>query len=140
MGLDNVALDDLASTDTTVVRALGSRVTQRRPAEGAVVEIEQGVLLLETEPRLVVGVGLHHLGALIAVVVLVGGTVGVPALGENNDVGRAAERVGEDGAGAEVDIRVVAGSLLGGRAVEVPFGEIGGSVLLLLQGLEWMHG
>ena len=135
VSLDNVTLDNLAGTDTTVVRALGSRETQRGPAEGAVVEIKQSVLLLETEPGLVLGVGLHHLIGLIAVVELVGGAVGVPALGQDDDVGGAAERVGEDSDGAQVDVGVVTGGLLGGGAIEVPGGEIGGLVVLLVQGL-----
>jgi hypothetical protein len=71
----------------------------------------------------------------VAVVELVRGAIGVPALGEDDDVGGAAEGVGEDGAGAQVDIRVVAGGLLGGGAVEVPDGEVFGLPLLLLQGL-----
>lgn len=73
--------------------------------------VEEGVLLLETEPGLESSVGLHDLGALMAVVVLVRSAVGVPALGEDNDVGRAAERIGVDGGRAQVDIGVVAGSL-----------------------------
>jgi hypothetical protein len=69
----------------------------------------------------------------MTVVVLVGGAVGVPALSEDDDVGRAAEGVGEDGAGAEVDVGVVTGGLLGGGAVEVPDGEILGLPVLLVE-------
>lgn len=42
--------------------------------------------MLEAEPRLVLGVKLHELGALVAVVVLVGGAVGIPAFGEDENV------------------------------------------------------
>ena len=63
------------------------------PAERALVEIKEGVLLLQTEPGLVDGVGLHQLGARVAVVELVRGAVVVPALGEHEDVGLEAERV-----------------------------------------------
>ena len=62
------------------------RHTVLRPAVGTVVQIEEGVFLLETEPRLVLGVKLHELGALVAVVVLVGGAISIPALGEDEDV------------------------------------------------------
>lgn len=72
----------------------------------------------------------------MSVVVLVGGTIGVPALGENDDVGGATEGIGEDGARAEVDIGVVAGGLVGGRAIKVPDGEVLGLVLLLRESLE----
>ena len=105
------------------------------PAIGAVVEVEESVLLLETEPGLLVGVGLHDLQAVVAVVVLVGSAIGIPALSENNNVGRATEGVGEDGARSEVDIGVVAGSLVGGGAIEVPDGKILGLVLLVLESL-----
>lgn len=131
VGVDNVALNDLAGTNTAVVGALGSGETVRGPAEGTVAEVEEGVLLLETEPGLVFGVSLHQLGALMAVVELVGGAVGVPALGQDEDVGGATEGVGEDGNGLQVNVRVVAGRLACGRAVEVPGGKIVNSVLLL---------
>lgn len=64
------------------------RHTVLRPAVGTIVQIEEGVFLLETEPRLVLGVKLHELGALVAVVVLVGGTVGIPAFGQHEDICR----------------------------------------------------
>lgn len=83
VSFDDVTHDNLASTDTAVVGALRSRVTVLGPAIGTVVEVEQGVLLLKTEPRLVLGVSLHQLGALVAVVVLVGGAIVVQALGKN---------------------------------------------------------
>jgi hypothetical protein len=76
----------------------------------------------------------------MAEVVLVGGAIGHPALGEDNDVGGAAEGVGEDGNGAEVDIGVVARGLLGGGAVKVPDGEVGGLPILLIEGLEGKMG
>lgn len=50
------------------------------------------------------GMGLHQLGRLVAVVVLVGGAIGIPAFGEHQDILAAAERVGEDGDGLEVYI------------------------------------
>jgi hypothetical protein len=107
VSLDDVALHDLAGADTAVVGALGSRETVCGPAIGTVVEVEESVLLLETEPRLVLGVLLHQLRSLMAVVELVRGPVGVPALGKDDDVGRATEGVGEDGNGLEVDIGVL---------------------------------
>lgn len=72
----------------------------------------------------------------MSVVVLVGSTISVPALGENDDVGGATEGIGEDGARAEVDVGVVAGGLVGGGAIKVPDGEVLGLVLLLRESLE----
>lgn len=82
-----------------------------------------------------IGISLHHLVALITEVELVGSAVGVPALSQDDDIGRAAEGVGEDGAGTQVDVRVLAGGLIGGGAVKVPDGEIFRLVLLLIEGL-----
>ena len=111
-----------------------SREAASGPAKGPVVVVQKSVLLLEAEPRHVLGVGLHDLGALVAVVELVGRAIGAPALGQDNDVGGAAEGIRVDGAGAQVDVRVLAGRLVGRGAVEVPDGELLGRVLLLLLG------
>ena len=135
MGLDDVAAVDLAGADTTVVRTLGTGETAPRPAVGSTELVEKGVLLLETEPGDVVLVGPHELGTLVAVVELVGGAVGVPALGEDEDVVTATERVREDGDGAQVDVGVLAGGLAGGGAVKVPLRKIVDRGGLLGEGL-----
>lgn len=134
VSLDDISLDDLASTNTTVVRTLGSGETSGGPAEGAVVEVEESVLLLKTEPGLVSSVGLHQLGGLVSVVELVGGAIGHPALGEDQNVVVQAERIREDGDGAQVDIRVVAGSLASRGTVKVPDGQVLGGVTTVLGG------
>lgn len=92
------------------------------PAERTVRNVQQGVLLLEAEPRLLAGVLLHQLGGLVSVVELVRCAVGHPALGKDEDVVATlgAEGVWVDGDGLDVDIAVVAGGLSGGGAVEVP--------------------
>lgn len=138
VSLNNVAHDNLAGTDTAVVRALRSRETAVGPAKRTVVQVEEGVLLLKTEPRLMVGISLHHLVAVMAEVVLVGGTISVPALSQDDDVGRSTEGIGVDGARTEINVRVVAGGLAGRGAVKVPDGEIFGLVLALFQGLKEM--
>ena len=60
----------------------------------------------------------------MAVVELVGGSVGVPGFAKDEDVVALSEGVGVDSAGAEVDVGVVTGGLAGGGTVEVPFGEL----------------
>lgn len=92
------------------------------PAKGPVVEVQKSVLLLQTEPRLVSGVLLHQLGALVSVVELVRSSIGHPALGQNEDIVAAlgAEGIGVNGNGLQVDIGVVARGLAGGGTVEVP--------------------
>jgi hypothetical protein len=68
--------------------------------------------------------GLHQAGGIVTVVELVGASIGIPGLAENEDVVTLAEGVGEDGDGAEVDIGVVTGGLASGGTVEVPLGEL----------------
>jgi len=60
----------------------------------------------------------------MAVVELVWGSIGVPALGENQDVGGTTQWVREDGNGSEVDIRVVTWGLASRATVEVPLWEV----------------
>lgn len=71
----------------------------------------------------------------MAEVVLVGGAIGVPALSKNNDVRGAAERIGVDGARAQVDIGVVTRGLVGRGAIEVPDREVFRLVVLLGESL-----
>lgn len=124
MSLDNVSAVDLACTNTTVVRALWSGKPAARPAVWLVELVEKGVLLLETEPWLVRLVSLHELGSLMAVVELVWGSIGVPALGNDQDVRGTAEWIRVKGHGAEVDVGVVAGGLASRRAIKVPLREV----------------
>jgi hypothetical protein len=124
VSLNDVTAVDLASTDTTVVRTLSTGETTTGPAVGPAIGTEEGVLLLKTEPELLLGVGLHQAGGIVAVVVLVGASIGVPGLAENEDVVTLAEGIGEDSDGAEVDIGVVTGGLAGGRTIKVPLGEL----------------
>lgn len=111
VSLDDVTAEDLAGTDTTVVRALGSGETVLGPAEWPAIDIEKSVLLLETEPEALAGVGLHQESGVVTEVEGVGLAIGHPGLAHDEDIGLAAEGVVVDGNGAEVDIRVVARSL-----------------------------
>ena len=81
--------------------------------------------MLEAEPGLVLGMGGHELGTLVAIVELVGCAIVVPALGEDENVGAETNGVGEDGNGLQVHIRVLAGRLAGGGAIKVPYREVG---------------
>lgn len=133
--LNNVSGENLAGTDTTVVRTLGSGETVLGPSDRVISLVEHGVLLLDSEPDDLLLVSAHKLGALMSVVELVGGTVVVPALGEDNDVLASSERIRVDGGGSEIDIRIVAGSLVCGGTVKVPLGEVLDRSGLLVEGL-----
>jgi hypothetical protein len=137
VGLDNVTAVDLAGTNTTVVRTLRTGETTLGPSIGSTKLIEESVLLLKAEPRNVLLVGLHELVAFMSAVELVRGAIGVPALTEDEDVVAPAERIWEDSNGAEVDIRVLTGSLSGRRTVEVPLGELVNRSSLLVESLSF---
>lgn len=124
MGLDDVTTVDLASTDTAVVGTLGTGETTTGPAVGPSIGTEKSVLLFQTEPEALAGVGLHQTVGVVTVVEFVGASIGIPGLAENEDVVTLSEGVGEEGNGTEVDIGVLAGGLVGGGAVEVPFRKL----------------
>lgn len=53
MGLDQISGKDLSSSNSTVVGTLGTGVTTLGPVKRPAIGIEEGVLLLESEPGLV---------------------------------------------------------------------------------------
>lgn len=124
MRLDDISAEDLPGTDTTVVWALWSWETIGWPSVRSVGHVEKGVLLLQTEPRLMRLVGLHKLCALVTVVEFVWGSIGIPALCDHQDVGSATEWIGKDGDWAEVYIGVVAWGLACRASIEVPLWEV----------------
>lgn len=120
VGLNDVTAVNLASANTTVVRALGTGEAAAGPAVRPAISTQKGVLLLQTEPELLLGICLHQPRSFVAMVVLVRSAIGIPGFAENEDVVTAAERVGKDGNRAQIDIGVVTRSLASRRAVEVP--------------------
>jgi len=124
MRFDDIPAKDLGGADTTVIRTLGSREAVLRPAIGPALGAQQRVLLFQAEPEVVLGMGLHEQVDVVPEVEAVRLARRVPRLAHDQDVGGQADRVGEDGDGPDVDVAVVAWSLPGGGAVEVPFGEL----------------
>lgn len=123
MSLDNITAVDLASTDTAVVGTLGTGETATGPAVRPAISAKESVLLLQTEPEALVGVGLHQTVGFVTVVELVGASIGIPGLAEDKDVVTLAEGVRVVSDGSKVDIGVVTGGLAGGGTIEVPFGK-----------------
>lgn len=111
VSLDDVTAEDLASTNTAVVWALGSRETALGPAIWPAVDVEKSVFLLETEPELVSGVLLEQEIGVVTEVVCVWLAVRSPGLAHHDDVVTQAEGVLVESDGAEVDIRVVSWGL-----------------------------
>jgi len=110
-------------TNTAIIRTLGTRETPLGPTEWLVIRIKKGVLLLETEPGFMFLDGIHHLLGVVTEVSLVGGTVVVVGLGEDEDVVATTKGISEDGSWAKVDIGIVARCLVRGRPIEVPDAE-----------------
>ena len=110
-------------TSTAVVGTLGTGEAALGPAVRSAICVEEGIFLLQTEPRDILLREVHNLGGVVAVVGLVRGAIVVVALCEDEDVIATAEGVLEDGGGTEVDVGVVARGLVGGRAVKVPDAE-----------------
>ena len=135
VSLDDVTAVDLAGTDTTVVGALRCREAVLGPAVGPAGDVEEGVFLLKTEPDVVVLELVQDDGSVVAVVVLVGLSVGTVGLTHDQDVVAQPEGIWVEGNGPEVYIGVVARGLGGGRAVEVPFGQLLDLLDLLVEGL-----
>lgn len=106
--LDNVTAEDLASAYTAVVWALRGGEAVLGPAIGPAKLVEEGVFLLETEPELVLGVGLEDNGGVVAEVVRVGLAIRHVGLAHDEDVVTQTEGVREEVDGAEVDIGVFA--------------------------------
>jgi hypothetical protein len=120
VSFDEVTCVDLPGAGTAVVGALGARESTFRPTVWGTVDVEQGVLLLKTEPGFVVLREVHDLGGMVTVIGLVGSAVVVVTLGEDDDVVTFTEGVLEDGSGPQVDIGVATGGLVGGGTVEIP--------------------
>ena len=133
---------DEMRTSTAVVGTLRSGESTFGPSVRRAIGVEEGVLLLETEPGDLLLCLFHDLGGMVAVVGPVRGTVVVVGLGEDEDVVTATEGILEDRSGTEVDIGIISGSLVGGGAIEVPDTELADVGDLLGDGLEgkWVTG
>lgn len=134
VGLDEITGVNLAGTDTTVVRSLGSGEPLLGPTVRVSIGVEQGVFLFETEPRFLVGNQVHRLLGEMTLVGGVRGTVVVVAFTQDQDVLATSEGVLEDGGRSKEDVGIVAGSLHGGGTVKVPFLEVGDRLGFLVQG------
>ena len=90
------------------------------------IRLEEGVLLLDSEPGDEGVHLLHRLRATDTGVVLNGGHVGLVAVAHDQDIFPATEGIGKDGLGLQEHLGVVPGSLASGGAIEVPDGPMTG--------------
>mmetsp|Transcript_11977 Transcript_11977/g.35965 ORF Transcript_11977/g.35965 Transcript_11977/m.35965 type:complete len:310 (-) Transcript_11977:337-1266(-) len=145
MCLHHVTGNGRPRPDGAVVRALGAGETALGPAKRALGEgVEEGVLLLDAKPGLlgggllhgdvavvpVVGRQRHNVSHARAILLDAGGLEGVT---EHQDVVTAAERVLVDHTRLQEHLGVVTWSLVGGRAIVVPGGQVLGALGDLVQ-------
>lgn len=133
VGISNSTTEAISSANRAVVRALRTGVTilgpAKRPGRELSLGADKSVLLLDTEPRLLV--------CRIEDFLSVNAEVGVsgdeilascisPSVGVAHDkeVLASAERIAEDRDGAKDDLRVVGGSLIARRAIIVPLRDL----------------
>ena len=120
VSLDNIATKDFAGADTAVIWALGSGEAILGPAKGMQIVVEQSVLLLDAEPRLVLAGQLHGFQAGSAVVGLARFLVVLVGVAENESVVAQVKGIPVDSHRIEVDVRVAALGLVSRAAVIVP--------------------
>lgn len=109
--LDDISAVDLTSTNPTVIWSLGARETALGPTVRPAIRAKKSVFLLETEPWLVLRISLHQSRGFVTVIELVGASIGIPGLAQDENILTATEGIGKDGTGADVDIGVVPRSL-----------------------------
>lgn len=135
VGLHHLAPVHTVRAHAAIVRSLRAGKAQLRPAQRMVVDVQQRVLLLDAEPRLLGGTHLlGHLGALLALVRLGRCAVVLVRLAQDENVRCAAERITVDGDRMQVDVGVGADRLLGAAAVKVPDGQLLDAVGHLVDG------
>lgn len=122
MGLDDLPGDDLVGADAAVVGPLGPGEAVRGPAEGPAVDVQEGVLLLDAEPGLLL---LHEarVHGLLALEPFVRGrrrVVEVEGLAEHEDVVVATEGVLVDRYRLQEDLTVLPVGLVRRAAVVGP--------------------
>jgi len=120
VGLHHITTVDPTGAHTAVVGALGSWEALLGPAIGVTVDIQQGVLLLHTEPGMLVTGRVASLDALGAVVGVRGLLVVLVGLAQHDLVLAQTEGVPIQSAGVQVNVAVAALCLAGRGTVEVP--------------------
>ena len=124
VGLDDVTAEHLVGADAAVVAALrGGEAALREPVGAAL--LEEVVLLLDAEDRLLVLVLVGDRDAGGAGVARVRRHVDVEDLAEHEDVVATTDGVGAREHGLQDAVGLVAGSLVRAGAVEAPDGQLG---------------
>merc|ERR550517_2422075 len=135
VSLHNVPAVDLVSPHPAVVGTLRPGEPVLGPAEWVLVLVQQSVLLLDTEPWVVVLGLLHHLLTGLPLVGVSWQLVVLVRLAQHQDVVAPPEGVRVDLDWVQVGVRVGALSLVGRAPVIVPDGQIVNTIRSRVQGL-----
>ena len=111
MRLNDISAVDTASSDATVVWALGTGEATLGPAVWPAVGTEECVFLLKAEPDLVLRVCFHQSCSFVTVVVLVWCSIRIPSFTHNQDIVAQSDGVCVHCNGSDVDIGIVARGL-----------------------------
>merc|ERR1712060_370606 len=119
VGISNDTTEAVVSANGAVVRSLGSGISVVRPSKGPGGELslctDESVLLLDSEPGLLLGTGIEDLLGVVAEVSVgglefrAGSILPSESLGHDEDVVTLAEGVSEDSAWLHDDLRVDGG-------------------------------
>merc|ERR1711963_412620 len=120
----DVSSVNISSTDSTVVWPLGSWETILGPTKGVAVLAQQGVLLFNAKPGMLVLCFLHNLIASFPVVGLSRLLVVLVRLAHHHDVAAAPERILVHLDRVQVRVRVAALSLIARAPVIIPNREV----------------
>lgn len=112
----------LVGTNAAIVGSLGSGETVLGPAQWMAIKVEEGVLLLNTEPGLLCGALVGHLQAGLALVGVRRGAIELVGVAHHQDVVAAPERVLVDGHRIQVGVRVGSLGLVARASIVVPNG------------------
>lgn len=118
--LHDIAAENLVRSYAAVVRTLRSRIATLRPAQRLLVKVKQRVLLLNAEPRLLVGHLTGGFGARMSAVALARRLVELEGFAHDEDVVPALKGIAVDRHRMQVRVRVLANRLSRRAAVKVP--------------------
>merc|ERR1719219_978185 len=135
VSLHDVPAVDLVGPDPAVVGALGAGEPVLGPPEGMLVLVQQSVLLLDTEPGMVILGLLHHLLTSLPLVGVSGKLVVLVGLAQDQDVVASSEGVRVDLHRVKVSVGVGALGLVCGAPVIVPDWKILDTFRFGVQGL-----
>ena len=138
MGISNDPSKAIVGAYRAVVRTLGTWVAIVGPAEGPRGELclcsDEGVLLLDAEPRLLIQAGVEDFLGVNSEVcigwfeILASAVCPFVGLRHDNDVVALSEWVSEVRDRSHDDLRVVSGGLVARRAIVVPLRDVGKGV------------